>query len=108
MTSSHPTDIDITGHSVITTADQLRIRQAMNRTAFSASTRVPIPHCSPVSGRSEPVTVTSIVAFLDRLTEVVAEQSSAAEDQRRRLHRLEADIEAFRRLIGTAPVEVTP
>lgn len=108
MPSSHQNDVNITGHSMITTADQLRIRQAMNRTPFSASTRVPIPYYSPVSGRSDPVTVTSIVAFLDGLSEVVNEQTTRAEDQRRRLHSLEADIEAFRRLIGTAPAEVTP
>lgn len=107
MPSSHQNDINITGHSMITTADQLRIRQAMNRTPFSASTRVPIPNYSPVSGRSDPVTVTSIVAFLDGLSEVVKEQTTRAEDQRRRLHSLETDIEAFRRLIGAAPVEVT-
>lgn len=113
MTSKKPRpDItngnDITGQSVITTADQLRIRQAMNRTPFSASPRVPTPYYSPVGGRSERVTVASIVAFLDGLSEVIKEQTTHAEDQRRRLHSLEADIKAFRRLIGTAPDEVTP
>ncbi|SMX87136.1 hypothetical protein BSP109_02180 [Brevibacterium sp. Mu109] len=106
MPSSHQNDVDITGHTVITRADQLRIRQAMNRTPFSASPRVPIPYYSPVSGRSDPVTVTSIVAFLDGLSEVVKEQTSNAEDQRRRLHSLEADVEAFRRLTGSASAEV--
>lgn len=103
-----PTTMDVTTGSVISAADQLRIRQAMNRTPFSASTRVPIPYYSPVSGRSEPVTVASIVAFLDGLSEVVSEHTTSAEDQRRHFHALQSDVEAFRRLIGTAPGEATP
>ena len=38
------------------------------------------------------------------LTEVSAEN----DQHRRRLFSLEADVQAFRRLIGTAPAEVTP
>ena len=46
----------------------------------------------------------SSTASLEVLTEVGAESDT----HRRRLFSLEADIEAFRRLIGTAPAEVTP
>jgi len=106
--SSSPNATDANEHSTLTAADQLRIRQAMNRMPFSASTRVPIPYDSPVNGRSEPVTVTSIVAFLDGLAEVINEQTAIADNQRRRLNRLDADVEAFRRLIDTAPAEVRP
>jgi len=106
--SAMPHEADMTDQSVITAADQLRIRQAMNRTPFSASSRVPIPYYLPVSGCSEPVTVTSIVTFLDGLSEVITEQTTNADEQRRRLNSLEADVKAFRQLIGTTPAEVKP
>ena len=39
---------------------------------------------------------------------MLTEVAGRADDQHRRLLTLEADVGAFRRLIGTAPAEVTP
>ncbi|MEV5003827.1 hypothetical protein [Nocardioides sp. LML1-1-1.1] len=49
-----------------------------------------------------------MVAFLDALREVLTEVAQRGDDQHRRLLALESDVTAFRRLIGTAPAEVTP
>jgi hypothetical protein len=49
-----------------------------------------------------------VVAFLHGLAEVLGEVAAESDKHRRRLFSLEADVEAFRRLIGTAPAEVTP
>ena len=48
------------------------------------------------------------MAFLDGLASVLSEVAEQSDANRRRLFSLEADVEAFRRLIGTAPAEVTP
>ena len=48
------------------------------------------------------------MAFLHGLAEVLTEVSAETDQHRRRLFSLEADVQAFRRLIGTAPAEVTP
>lgn len=56
----------------------------------------------------EAVTADAVVAFLDGLAEVLTEVGTENDQHRRRLFSLEADVEAFRRLIGTAPAEVTP
>lgn len=53
-TSTKP---DSSTPTVINAWDQRRIRNAMNGMPFAASSRVPIPHYSPVSGKSAPVTV---------------------------------------------------
>ncbi|GAB6986818.1 hypothetical protein JCM10369A_33430 [Nocardioides pyridinolyticus] len=42
------------------------------------------------------------------LAEVLGEVAAESDKHRRRLFSLEADVEAFRRVIGTAPAEVTP
>ena len=49
----------------------------------------------------------AVVAFLDGLAEVLAEVAEHNDAHRRRLFSLEADVAAFRRLIGTATAEVT-
>ena len=54
------------------------------------------------------VTGEAVVAFLDGLAEVLTEFGAENDQHRRRLFSLEADVQAFRRLIGTAPAEVTP
>ena len=48
------------------------------------------------------------MAFLDGLAEVLTEFGAENDQHRRRLFSLEADVQAFRRLVGTAPAEVTP
>ena len=48
----------------------------------------------------------AVVAFLHGLAEVLGEVAAESDKHRRRLFSLEADVEAFRRLIGTAPAEV--
>lgn len=48
------------------------------------------------------------MAFLDGLAQVLTEVGTENDQHRRRLFSLEADVQAFRRLIGTAPAEVTP
>ena len=40
--------------------------------------------------------------------EVLTEVAQRGDDQHRRLLAIESDVAAFRRLIGTAPTEVTP
>ncbi len=54
------------------------------------------------------VTGEAVVAFLDGLAEVLTEFGAENDQHRRRLFSLEADVQAFRRLVGTAPAEVPP
>lgn len=93
--------------TLISEQDQRRIRQAMTAMPFAASTRVPSPQHFPATGRRDPITADSIVAFLLGLAEVLHEHATEAETGRQLLHSLEADVTAVRRLIGTAPVEVS-
>ncbi|GGD10756.1 hypothetical protein [Nocardioides daphniae] len=90
--------------TVITERDQRRILAAMTTMPYAASSRVP----TPWSATREAVTADAIVAFLDGLAEVLADVGAENDQHRRRLFSLEADVQAFRRLIGTAPAEVTP
>lgn len=85
--------------SVICQRDQRRIRAAMSRMPYAASERVPTPWVA----MGEPTDVDAIVLFLDGLAVVLAEVAEASESQRGRLHELEADLAAFRRILGTAP-----
>ncbi len=94
---------DPTG-TVICERDQRRILAAMTKMPYAASSRVP----KPWTAMRETVTADAIVAFLDGLAEVLTEVGAESDTHRRRLFSLEADIEAFRRVIGTAPAEVTP
>ena len=87
--------------TVISADDQRAIRVAMNAVPYAADLRVPIPPRGGLSARD-------VVAFLDGLREVLTEVAVRADDQHRRLLTLEAEVGAFRRLIGTAPAEVTP
>ena len=90
--------------TVISERDQRRILAAMMAMPYAASSRVP----KPWTAMRETVTADAIVAFLDGLAEVLTEVSAENDQHRRRRFSLEADVEAFRRLIGTAPAEVTP
>lgn len=93
---------DPTG-TVISERDQRRILAAMMKMPYAASSRVP----KPWTAMGETVTADAVVAFLHGLAEVLTEVS-AENDQHRPPFSLEADVQAFRRLIGTAPAEVTP
>ena len=62
----------------------------------------------PWTAMGEAVTADAVVAFLDGLAEVLTEVGTENDQHRRRLFSFEADVQAFRRLIGTAPAEVTP
>ena len=95
QTQSEPTG------TVISADDQRDIRVAMNAVPYAADLRVPIPPRGDLSARD-------VVAFLDGLREVLTVVAVRADDQHRRLLTLEAEVGAFRRLIGTAPAEVTP
>jgi len=102
------TESDDAGASVLTETDQRHLRQAMSAMPFSATSRVPLPYYSPVAGRSEPVTVASILAFLHGLRDVLTEHAARAEDQQRQLRDLHSDIAAFRRIVGiVAPAVAT-
>ena len=90
--------------TVISERDQRRIVAAMMKMPYAASTRVP----KPWTAMRETVTADAVVAFLDGLAGVLTEVGAESDIHRRRLFSLEADVEAFRRLIGTAPAEVTP
>ena len=90
--------------TVISERDQRRILAAMTRMPYAASSRVP----KPWTAMREAVTADAVVAFLDGLAEVLTEVATESDAHRRRLFSLEANIEAFRRLIGTAPAEVNP
>ena len=90
--------------TVISQRDQRRILAAMTKMPYAASSRVP----KPWTAMGEAVTAEAVVAVLDGLAEVLTEVAAESDTHRRRLFSLEADIEAFRRLIGTAPAEVTP
>ena len=83
--------------------DQRRIRAAMNRMPYAASTRVP----KPALVHGEDVDADAVVAFLDGLAAVLAEVAERTDADRRRLFSLEADVQAFRRVVGIAPAEVT-
>jgi hypothetical protein len=100
---SEQTQPEPTG-TVISERDQRRIRAAMNQMPYAATERVP----KPWTAMGEAVTANAVVAFLDGLAEVLADLAEQSTAERRRLFSLEADVEAFRRLIGTAPAEVTP
>jgi hypothetical protein len=89
--------------TLISDSDRRRIRAAMNRMPYAASTRVP----KPTLVRGEPVDADAAVAFLDGLAAVLAEVAEQSDADRGRLFSLEADVDAFRRVIGTAPAEVT-
>ena len=95
QTQSEPTG------TVISADDQRDIRVAMNAVPYAADLRVPIPPRGDLSARD-------VVAFLEGLRGVLTEVAERADDQHRRLLALEADVGAFRCLIGTAPAEVTP
>ncbi|MGB0189665.1 MAG: hypothetical protein ACPF9W_01695 [Nocardioides sp.] len=90
--------------TVISERDQRRIVAAMMKMPYAASSRVP----KPWTAMGETVTADAVVAFLDGLAEVLTEVGTENDQHRRRLFSLEADVQAFRRLIGTAPAEVTP
>ncbi len=100
---SEQTQPEPTG-TVISERDQRRILAAMMAMPYAASSRVP----KPWTAMRETVTADAVVAFLDGLAGVLTEVGAESDTHRRRLFSLEADIEAFRRLIGTAPAEVTP
>lgn len=87
--------------TVISAEDQRDIRVAMNALPYAADLRVPIPPRGELSAHH-------VVAFLDGLREVLTEVAQRGDDQHRRLLAIESDVAAFRRLIGTAPAEVTP
>ena len=89
---------------MISERDQRRILAAMMKMPYAASSRVP----KPWTAMRETVTADAVVAFLEGLAEVLGEVAAESEKHRRRLFSLEADMEAFRRVIGTAPAEVTP
>ena len=95
QTQSEPTG------TVISADDQRDIRVAMNAVPYAADLRVPIPPRGDLSARD-------VVAFLEGLRGVLTEVDERADDQNRRLLTMESDVAAFRRLIGTAPAEVTP
>ena len=95
QTQSEPTG------TVISADDQRDIRVAMNAVPYAADLRVPIPPRGDLSARD-------VVAFLEGLRGVLTEVAERADDQHRRLLAMESDVAAFRRLIGTAPAEVTP
>ena len=97
------TQPDPTG-TVISERDQRRILAAMMKMPYAASSRVP----KPWTAMGETVTAEAVVAFLVGLAEVLTEVSAENDQHRRSQFSLEADVEAFRRLIGTAPAEVTP
>jgi hypothetical protein len=97
---TQPTQPDPTG-TVISADHQRDIRVAMNALPYAADLRVPIPPRGELDGGD-------VVAFLDGLREVLTEVAERADDQHRRLLTMESDVAAFRRLIGTAPAEVTP
>ncbi|MGE9808985.1 hypothetical protein [Janibacter sp. G1551] len=101
------TQPDPTG-TVITERDQRRILAAMAKMPYAAGSRVP----KPWTEMGQNVTADAVVAFLDGLAEVLTEVGTENDQHRRRLFSLKADVEAFRRLIGTAPAppseQVTP
>jgi len=90
--------------TVISERDQRRIRAAMSQMPYAATGRVP----KPWAAMGEPVDADAVVAFLDGRVSVLSDVAGESDAERRRLFSLEADVGAFRRLIGTAPAEVTP
>ena len=99
MTDNAPTPT-----TVISERDQRRIRAAMYAMPYAATERVPKPWVA----MGDAVDADAVVAFLHGLAKVLGEVAAENDQHRRRLFSLEADVEAFRRLIGTAPAEVTP
>ena len=89
---------------MISERDQRRIRAAMSAMPYPATERVPKPWVA----MGDAVDADAVVAFLEGLAELLGEVAAESDKHRRRLFSLEADVEAFRRLIGTAPDEVTP
>lgn len=90
--------------TVISERDQRRILAAMTAMPYAGTERVPKPWVAMGAA----VDADAVVAFLAGLAEVLGEVATESEKHRRRLFSLEADVEAFRRVIGTAPAEVTP
>ena len=90
--------------TVISERDQRRILAAMSAMPYAATDRVPTPWVAMGAA----VDADAVVAYLEGLAAVLGEVGAENEKHRRRLFSLEADVEAFRRLIGTAPAEVTP
>ncbi|GIM62557.1 hypothetical protein Pve01_92480 [Planomonospora venezuelensis] len=76
----------------------------MSAMPYAATERVPTPWIAMGAA----VDADAVVAFLEGLAEVLGEVATESDKHRRRLFSLEADVEAFRRVIGTAPAEVTP
>ena len=87
--------------TVISADDQRDNRVAMNAVPYAADLRVPIPPRGDLSARD-------VVTFFEGLRGVLTEVAGRADAQHRRLLAMESDVAAFRRLIGTAPAEVTP
>ena len=85
--------------TTISERDQRRILAAMTAMPYAASSRVP----KPWTAMSKTVTADAVVAFLDGLAEVLTEVSAESDKHRRRMFSLEAVVEAFGRVIGTAP-----
>ena len=90
--------------TVISERDQRRIRAAMSAMPYAATDRVPKPWVAMGAA----VDADAVVAYLEGPAAVLGEVGAENDKHRRRLFSLEADVEAFRRLIGTAPAEVTP
>ena len=88
---------------MISADDQRAIRVAMSAMPYAAAERVPKPWVA----MGDAVDADAVVAFLHGLAEVLGEVAAENDKHRRRLFSLEADVEAFRRIIGTAPAEVT-
>lgn len=90
--------------TVISEHDQRRIRAAMSAMPYAATERVPKPWVA----MGDAVDADAVVAFLHGLAEVLGEVAAESDKHRPPLFSLEADVEAFRRLLGAAPAEVTP
>jgi hypothetical protein len=76
----------------------------MSAMPYAATERVPKPWVA----MGDAVDADAVVAFLHGLAEVLVEVAAESDKHRHRLFSLEADVEAFRRLLGAAPAEVTP
>lgn len=108
MQDTRTTTSSDTTATFISEKDQKRLRNAMLRMPFSASPRVPTPQPSyRLFGPTDAVTIGSIIEFLDALNDEVRAHVDSANATRRHLNSIEADVEAFRRVIGTARPEVT-
>ena len=76
----------------------------MTKMPCAATNRVP----KPWAAMGAAVDIDAVLAFMKGLAQVLGEVAAENDKHRRRLFSLEADVEAFCRLIGTAPAEVTP